>query len=216
MEAWTSSFSFPISSTPFSLHVFLPYSSPIQQGPPQPFPSMGLRSTVYNKLPQRVWGPGQSPADQCSVGVSACRGVLPRLSLSTDGDKGAMVNFFFLGGGWTKSYLSMYLLYIVFLSFFSKKISRSLRSLDCVLSSTYKWKHAMCLTNPIYIFFHFFGVIIADCQLPKFTENTHKIALRIKCPEIVCGGGVVGRGAEGWRKGGKTWEWGRAPWLLGG
>ena len=33
------------------------------------------------------------------------------------------------------SYLSVYLLYIVFLSF-SQKISRSLRSLNCVLSST--------------------------------------------------------------------------------
>jgi len=31
----------------------------------------------------------------------------------------------------------------------------------------------MCFTNPIHIFF---GVIISDCQLPKFTENTHKIA----------------------------------------
>jgi len=34
----------------------------------------------------------------------------------------------------------------------------------------------MCFTNPIYIYFYLFGVIISDCQLQKFTENTHKIA----------------------------------------
>jgi len=36
----------------------------------------------------------------------------------------------------------------------------------------------MCFTNSIYIFFKFCGVIviIIDWQLPKFTENTHKIA----------------------------------------
>ena len=89
----------------------------------------------------------------------------------------------------------MYLLYKVFLSFSQKIVSRSLRSLDCVLSSTYKCKHAMCLiTNPIYIYFFIFGVIIPDFQLLKFTENTHKIAkkLRIKCPKIVCGDEVGG------------------------
>jgi len=32
-------------------------------------------------------------------------------------------------------------------------------------------------TNPICIFF---GVIISDCQLPKFTENTHKIAQNVQ------------------------------------
>jgi len=33
----------------------------------------------------------------------------------------------------------------------------------------------MCFTNPICIFL-FFGVIMSDCQVPKFTENMHKIA----------------------------------------
>jgi len=48
-------------------------------------------------------------------------------------------------------------IYIVFLLFSQKKkFSRSLRSLDCVLSSTYKCKHAMCFTNSIYIFFFHF------------------------------------------------------------
>jgi len=32
----------------------------------------------------------------------------------------------------------------------------------------------MCFTNSIYIFC-FFGVIIPDWQLPKFTENMHKL-----------------------------------------
>jgi len=69
-------------------------------------------------------------------------------------------------------------LYIVFLSF-SQKTSCSLRSLDCVLSLTYNASIEACnvFYQPhLYIFFIFFGVIIPDCQLPKFTENTHKIA----------------------------------------
>jgi len=40
----------------------------------------------------------------------------------------------------------------------------------------------------------FFGVIISDCQLPKFTENTHKIAQNCvqnvqKLSETLRGGG---------------------------
>ena len=50
-----------------------------------------------------------------------------------------------------------------------------------------------------------FGVIIPDCQLPKFTEKAHKIAqntkLRIKCPKIVCGWVGVRRGGKrGWSR----------------
>ena len=40
----------------------------------------------------------------------------------------------------------------------------------------------MCFTNPICIFFIFFGVIISDCQLPKFTDKRiklHKIAYKM-------------------------------------
>jgi len=57
---------------------------------------------------------------------------------------------------------------------FLKKFSRSL---DCVLSSTYKCNmFYQTHLYAIYIFFIFFGVIIPNCQLPKFTENAHKIA----------------------------------------
>jgi len=34
----------------------------------------------------------------------------------------------------------------------------------------------MCFTNSIYSLFFVFWVIIPDCQLPKFTETTHKIS----------------------------------------
>ena len=61
------------------------------------------------------------PNDPCLQG---------RLSLSTDGDKCAMVVF--LGGG-TKSYLSMYLVSPSY--HILKKFSRSLRSLDCVFTA---------------------------------------------------------------------------------
>ena len=67
-------------------------------------------------------------------------------------------------------------------------------------------------------FFLFLGVIIPDWQLPKFTENTHKIAQ--KCVYYVQklfagdGGGRKER-VGGWV--GKTWKLGGiAPWLLGG
>jgi len=65
-----------------------------------------------------------------------------------------------------------------------------------------------CALPTPFIFFKFFGVIILDCQLPKFTENTHKIAkkMRIKCPKNVCRGGVAERGRGGGRReiGGKS------------
>jgi len=55
-----------------------------------------------------------------------------------------------------------------------------------------------CALPTPFIFF-IFGVIIPDCKLPKFTENTHRIAkkMRIKCPKIVCGSGVTERGRRG-------------------
>jgi len=72
----------------------------------------------------------------------------------------------------------------------------------------------MCFTNPICIFL-FFGVIISDCQLPKFTEKRtklHKIAHK-----------MTKNCVRGWRrwgewleKGGDVRIGGRAPWLLRG
>ena len=89
------------------------------------------------------------------------------LSLSTDGNKCAMVNFFFGGGGMNKKLLKHvfhYLVYIVFLSFSQKNVLA-------------RYARSIAFYSPhLYIFFSFFGVIIPDCQLPKFTKKAHKIA----------------------------------------
>jgi len=55
-----------------------------------------------------------------------------------------------------------------------------------------------CALPTPFVFF-IFGVIISDCQLPKFTENTHKIAQNCvqKCPKIVCGVGVAEKRGRG-------------------
>jgi len=60
--------------------------------------------------------------------------------------------------------------------------------------------------------FQFFCVIIPDWQLPKFIENTHKIAQNrvYNVRKLFVGLGV------GWRKWGRRENGeGRAPWLLG-
>ena len=101
-----------------------------------------------------------------------------RLSLYTDGDKCAMVNFSFRGmwgwGEWAKSYLSMYLLYIVFLPFSQKnflaRYARSIAFYPQLTNASMQW----VLPTPFIYIFHFL-VIIPDCQLPKFTENAHKL-----------------------------------------
>ena len=99
-----------------------------------------------------------------------------RLSLYTDGDKCAMVNFFL--GGMNKKLLKhvfgLYSLPIIFSKNFQKIFSlATLARLRFIL----KLQMQYVLPTPfIYIFFHFFRVIIPDCQLPKFTENAHKIA----------------------------------------
>ena len=60
-----------------------------------------------------------------------------------------------------------------------------------------------CFTNSIYIFFVFWGVIILDWQLPKFTDELHKIAQNcVHNVQKLCAGMVAEKG------GGKTWEWG--------
>ena len=99
-----------------------------------------------------------------------------RLSLSTDGDKCAMVIYFFLGGGGelTNSYLSMYLVYIVFLSFSQKFFS--LATLARLRFTLHLEMRACNVLYQPYLYCSFLGVIISDCQLPKFTENTYKIA----------------------------------------
>jgi len=70
-----------------------------------------------------------------------------------------------------------------------------------------KCKHAMCFTNPMYIFCLFFGVIIPDCQLPKVTESMHKLHKIAYKMSKNC---LRGKGGVDVRLGG------RASWLLGG
>ena len=101
------------------------------------------------------------------------------------------------------SYLSMYLLYVVFLSFSQKIFSlATLAWLRFILNLKTTSMQFAVPTPFIYIYIFNFLVslsgYIPDCQLPKFTKNTHKncTKLRIKCPKIVCGGGVVD---SGWR-----------------
>jgi len=74
------------------------------------------------------------------------------------------------------SYLSMYLLYVVFV-LFSQKFSRSLRSLF-ILHLDMQACNVFYQPNLAYIF----GIVITDWQLPKFTETRiklHKIAYKM-------------------------------------
>jgi len=106
----------------------------------------------------------------------------------------------------------LYSLTIIFSKIFSLATLAQLRFILHV-----KMQVCNVLYQPHLYFFFIFGVIISDCQLPKFTEKRIKYCtkLRTKWPKIVCRDG----GGEGvWRKKrvGETWELGgRAPWLLG-
>jgi len=98
----------------------------------------------------------------------------------------------------------MYLLYIVFLSC-SQKFSRSLVATLARLRFIHHLEMQACnvLYQPHLYFYNIFSVIISDCQLPKFTENTHKIAQnRVQNVQKLRG--------WGWRKGGggrrEKWE----------
>jgi len=68
--------------------------------------------------------------------------------------------------------LKLYLLYIVFLSF-SQKFSRSLPSLNIAFYPPLKNASMQCALRSYqpHLYFLFFGVIISNCRLPKFTEN---------------------------------------------
>jgi len=112
------------------------------------------------------------------------------------------------------SYLSMYLLYIVFHSsyhFLKNFIARYARSIAFYPPLRNASMQSALRTNLIRIFL-FFVVIISDCQLPKFTENTHKIAQIANKMSKNC--------LRGWGLGKKRGDvrivGGRAPWLLGG
>jgi len=107
------------------------------------------------------------------------------------------------------SYLSMCLLYIVFLSF-SPKFSRSLYAPSVAF---YAPLNAMCFTNPICFFYFLVSLsLTASFQnLLKTCIKLHKIAYKMSTNCLWGGGGVVEKGEGGdTRIGGR-----RAPWLLG-
>ena len=117
------------------------------------------------------------------------------------GTKGMHI-FIKVGGrlrGERLSYLGMYLLYIVFLSF-SQKFSRSLYARSIAFHRPLRNASMQCALPTPFVFFLIFLVSISDCQLPKFTENTHKIAQNCvqNVQKLSAGMG------------------GRAPWLFGG
>jgi len=138
----------------------------------------------------------------------AGRGVYPYIPMATN----APWSIFFVGdvGEWTKSYLSMYLVYIVFLPF-SQKIF-SLARLRFILNLQIQY----VLPTPFIYIFSFFW-----CHYPwlpasevhwKRAQNCTK--LRIKCPKIVSGVEWLGV-RHGGKGAGESWELGEAPWLLG-
>jgi len=72
------------------------------------------------------------------------------------------------------SYLSIYLLYnlpITFSKIFSLATLARLRFILHLKNASMQ-----CALPTQFIFVFIFCVIISDCQLPKFTENTHIIA----------------------------------------
>ena len=113
----------------------------------------------------------------------AGRGVYPYLPMATNAPWS-----FFVGGVNKKLLKHVFALYSLPIIF-----SKNPRSLYARAIAFYpQLTNAICFT----IYFFIFSVIIPDCQLPKFTENCTKLG--IKCPKIVCWGGVGG--GEAWRK----------------
>ena len=129
----------------------------------------------------------------CSVSIvilfysMQCRGVYPYLPMATN----APWSIFFFGGGesikslilnfniynsmnFVHKFINIFALYSLFYHFlriFSLAALARLRFIPHLETKSCNVLYQLCL----YIFFSFL-VIIADCQLPKFTENTHKIA----------------------------------------
>ena len=139
----------------------------------------------------------------------AGRGVYPYLPMATN----APWSIFW--GGWTKSYLSMYLVYIVFLSFSQKNfLLATLARLRFILNL-----QMQCFTNPIYIyiyifFFHFLvSLSLTACFQSSLKKRIkwHKIAYKMS-KNCLWGWGGWGWGVA--KKGGVV-RMGGAPWLLG-
>jgi len=126
---------------------------------------------------------------------------------------------FFFGGGGMKSMnkkllkhvFALYSLPIIFSKNFLACYARSIAFCPQLTNASMQ----CVLPTPFIYFFHFFGVIIPECQLPKFTENTHKIAQNCIWNVQKLFAGVKGWG-EGWRKRGEDMTMGGpAQWLLG-
>jgi len=86
-----------------------------------------------------------------------------------------MRNGQFLGGmnkKLLKHVFALYSLPIIFSKNFLALYSRSIAFYPQLTNASMQ----CVLPTPFIYFFSFFAVIIPDCQLPKFTENTHKIA----------------------------------------
>jgi len=79
-------------------------------------------------------------------------------------------------GGMNKKLLKhVFALYSIPIIFSKNFLARYARSIALYPQLTNASMQCVLPTPFIYIF-PIFGVIIPDCQLPKFTENTHKIA----------------------------------------
>ena len=112
-------------------------------------------------------------------------------------------------GGWTKSYLSMYLLYIVFLSLYSLKkfLARYARSIAFYPQLTNANMQCVLPTPFIYFFFifwyHYPWLPASKVQC----KHAYNCKMAKNCLQ----------GELGWQKRGGRENWGRrAPWLLGG
>ena len=110
---------------------------------------------------------------QCAVAI---RGVYPYLPMATNAP------WSILGGMNKKLLKHVFALYSLPIIFSKKFLARYAR-IDCVLSSTYKCKHAMCLTNRIYNFFlHFFVSLSLTASFQSSLKTCikfHKIAYKM-------------------------------------
>ena len=97
------------------------------------------------------------------------RGVYPYLPMATTAPWSIL-------GGMNKKLLkrvfALYSLPIIFSKNFFARYARSIAFYPQLTNASMD----VFYQPHLYIYFLFFGVIIPDCQLLKFTENTHKIA----------------------------------------
>jgi len=90
------------------------------------------------------------------------RGVYPYLPMATNAPWSIL-------GGMNKNLFTLYSL--LFSKNFLARYARSIAFYPDLTNAS-----VQCVLPTPFIYFSLFGVIIPDCQLPRFTENTHKIA----------------------------------------